>query len=359
MRVYNQAHRFYCGIDLHTRSLHLCVLDHQGNVVLDKNIAAGPQAFLKAIAPFRPDVLVAVECAYSWYWLADLCMQEQVPFVLGHALYMKLIYGAKAKNDRIDAGKIARLLRGGNFPLAYVYPKGMRETRDLLRRRTYLVRQRAALYTHLQILNGQYNLAPFAKKLSREASRAELHIPERFTDPSVQQSATVDLAVIDALGAQIAAVELYLTRTAKVDDVQTYHRLQTIPGIGKVLALVLLYEIHDSARFGSEGQFLSYARLVRCGHESAGKQLGSGGHKIGNAHLRWAFAEAACLFLRCSERAKKWKERQLQRRSEGRVLGILAARLARAVYHLWRKKEAFDEALFWQGQAASVPVGRK
>src|SRR5262245_9994623 len=140
---------------------------------------------------------------------------------------MKLIYGAKTKNDQIDAAKIARLLRGGNFPLAYVYPKGMRETRDLLRRRTYLVRQRSALFTHLQILNSQYHLPPFPKKLSFAANRAALKIPERFADPSVRQSATVNLAVIDVLDEQIAALELYLTRTAKVDDVQTYHRLQT------------------------------------------------------------------------------------------------------------------------------------
>jgi transposase len=356
MRFYTQQHRFYCGIDLHARSMHLCVLDQDGTVVLDKNIAARPETFLQAIAPFRDNVVVGVECMFAWYWLADRCQQEKIAFVLGHALYMKLIYGAKAKNDKIDANKIARLLRGGNFPLAYVYPKGMRETRDLLRRRNYLVRQRSALFTHLQILNGQYNLPPFPKKLSFAANRAELNIPQRFTDPSVQHSAAVDLAVIDVLDEQIGKLELYLTRTAKVDDVQTYHRLQTIPGVGKVLALVLLYEIHDIARFDSEGQFLSYARLVRCAHESAGKQLGSGGRKIGNAHLRWAFAEAACLFLRQSERAKKWQEKQLKKRDEGRVLAILAARLARAVYHLWRKEEAFDETRFWQGQATSVPV---
>jgi transposase len=356
MRFYTHNHRFYCGIDLHARSLHLCVLDHDGKVVLDKNIAARPETFLKAIAPFRDDLVVGVECMYAWYWLADLCAKEKIPFVLGHALYMKLIYGAKAKNDKIDAHKIARLLRGGNFPLAYVYPKGMRETRDLLRRRNYLVRQRSALFTHLQILNGQYNLPPFPKKLSFAANRQEMDIAQRFTDPSVQRSAAVDLAVIDCLDEQIGDLELYLTRTAKVDDVQTYHRLQTIPGVGKILALVLLYEIHDIARFGSEGQFLSYARLVRCEHVSAGKQLGSGGQKIGNAHLRWAFAEAACLFLRSSERAKKWQEKQLKKRDEGRVLAILAARLARAVYHLWRKGEAFDETRFWQGQAATIPV---
>jgi len=212
-----------------------------------------------------------------------------------------------------------------------------------------LVRKRAELLTHLQILNAQYNLAPFPKKLSFAANRVEMNIAERFADPSVQKSAAVDLALIDRLDELIGEVELYLTRTAKVDDVQTYHRLRTIPGVGPVLALVLLYEMHDVQRFATAGQFLSYARLVRCAHESAGKKLGSGGKKIGNAHLRWAFGEAACLFLRASERAKQWKQKQAAQRGEGKALAILAARLGRAVYQLLRKREAFDEERFWQG----------
>src|SRR5262249_19278139 len=215
--------------------------------------------------------------------------------------------------------------------LSYVYPKGMRETRDLLRRRTWLVRHRAGLITHLQILNAQYNLPPFPKKLSHPGNRLETDVAARFTDPSVQKSATCDLAVIDCLEGQIAALELYLTRTAKVDDVQTYHRLRTIPGVGPVLALILLYEVHDTSRFANAGQFLSYARLVRCAHESDGKVVGAGGQKIGNAQLRWAFGEAACLFLRGSDRAKRWKERQAKKRGEGKALAVLAARLARAV----------------------------
>jgi transposase len=292
---------------------------------------------------------------FGWYWVADLCQAEKLPFIIGHALYMKAIHGGKAKNDRLDANKIARLLRGGNFPLAYVYPRGMRETRDLLRRRTYFVRQRAALFAHLQILNSQYNLPPFPKKLSFAANRAELDIAGRFADTGVQKSAAANLAVIDCLDEQIAALELYLTRTAKVDDVQTYHRLQTIPGVGKILALVLLYEVHDIKRFANVGQFLSYSRLVRCAHESAGKVLGSGGRKIGNAQLRWAFGEAACLFLRASARAKVWKDKQQKKRGEGKALAILAARLGRVVYHLWRKGEAFDEARFWQGQPGPGP----
>jgi transposase len=348
MRFYDRQHRFYAGIDLHSRTMHLCLLDSTGTVVCDVNLPTRPDAFLAAIAPFREDLIVGVECMFGWYWLHDCCQRENLPFVIGHALYMKAIHGGKAKNDKIDANKIARLLRGGNFPLAYAYPKGMRETRDLLRRRNYFVRQRSALMTHLQILNAQYNLPPFPKKLAYAANRAELDIPSRFPNASVQKNAAANLAVIDSLDLQIGDLELYLTRTAKVDDVQTFHRRQTIPGVGKVLALVLLYEIHDIQRFDGVDRFLSYCRLVRCEHESAGKVLGSGGHKIGNAHLRWAFGEAACLFLRGSERARAWKQKQQKKRGEGKALAILAARLARAVYHLWRKAFAFDEDLFWQ-----------
>jgi transposase len=347
MRFYNQPHRFYCGVDLHARTMYLCILDANGQVVFDKNLAAEPDAFLKAVAPFRDGLVVAVECLFCWYWLADLCAKEQLTFVLGHALYMKAIHGGKSKNDQIDAGKIARLLRGGNLPQAYVYPAGMRATRDLLRRRMYLVHKRAETIAHVQNTNSQYNYAPFGKKLSYAANREELQIAERFSDPSVRRMIDVDLALVDHYDALLGDVELYLTRTAKVDDVNTFHRLRSVPGVGKILALVLLYEIHDVRRFAEVGNFLSYARLVRCAHESGGKKLGSGGKKIGNPHLRWAFAEAACLFLRQSETAKKWLQRQEKKRGKGKALGVLAAKLGRAVYHVLHKKVAFDEKRFW------------
>ena len=129
MRFYTQQHQYYCGIDLHARSMYLCILDQNGAIVLHRNMAAAPEPFLRAIAPYRTDLAVAVECIFTWYWLADLCAQEGIPFVLGHALYMKAIHGGKAKNDRIDSQKIAVLLRGGMIPVAYVYPPQMRSTR--------------------------------------------------------------------------------------------------------------------------------------------------------------------------------------------------------------------------------------
>jgi len=347
MRFYNQQHRFYCGVDLHARTLSLCVLDAAGSIVLQRTIDASPDAFLEAVGPHREGLAVACECMFAWYWLADLCLEEKIPFVLGHALYMKAIHGGKAKTDKIDAHKIAVLLRGGLLPQAYVYPKGMRETRDLLRRRTFFVRRRAEALVHLTNTNSQYNLPPFAKKLAYAANREELNLPERFADPSVRKNVELDLALVETCDRQINAVELYLTRTAKVDDPQAYHRLRSVPGVGKVLALILLYEIHDIRRFPEVGQFLSYARLVRCAHESAGKKKGTGGNKIGNAHLKWAFSEATCLFLRTSEQAKRWLARREKKHGKARALGALAARLGRAVYHLLRKQEVFDAQRFF------------
>ena len=144
MRFYTKQHRYYCGIDLHARSMYVCILDPQGEILLHRNMPCGPDFFLKAIAPYREDMAVAVECIFTWYWLADLCSKENIPFVLGHALYMKAIHGGKAKNDKIDAHKIAVLLRGGMLPMAYVYPALMRSTQDLLRRRMHLMHKRSS-----------------------------------------------------------------------------------------------------------------------------------------------------------------------------------------------------------------------
>jgi transposase len=342
MNFYNRQHQFYCGIDLHARLLAICVLDQAGQVVCQTQIPADKQLLLDTLAPFRTDVVVCVECLFAWYWVADLCHEHQIPFVLGHALYMKAIHGGKTKDDDLDADKIGRLLRGGNIPTAYVYPKGMRETRDLRRRRHYLIHKRAELVAHIQITNAQYNLPPFTKKLIYAKNRAELEVAARFPEGPVRKSIEINLALVDALDLQLADVERYLERTVKIEDPRTYHLLRTVPGVGKILALVLLYEIHDIRRFADAGDFLSYARLVRCMHKSAGKTLGHGGKKIGNAHLKWAFSEAVCLLIRCCPAVKTWQQRREKKHGKKKTLGILAAKLGRTVYWMLRRKEAFD-----------------
>lgn len=125
MHFNTQPHRFYAGIDLHARSLYLCVFDAAGAVAFHGKLPAQPQALAQALAPFhdadQPQQLVLTcECMFAWYLLADWCAERSIPFVLGHGLYMKAIHGGKAKNNKIDAHKTATLLRGGLLPHAYV-----------------------------------------------------------------------------------------------------------------------------------------------------------------------------------------------------------------------------------------------
>jgi hypothetical protein len=121
MKFYTTFHQYYCGIDLHARILYVCILDERGNKVVHQKIKADKHELLKLILPYLGDIVVGVECMHCWYWVSDLCAEHDIDFVLGHALYMKAIHGGKAKNDKIDSYKIASLLRGGNFPLAYAY----------------------------------------------------------------------------------------------------------------------------------------------------------------------------------------------------------------------------------------------
>ena len=352
MRFYTKQHQFYCGIDLHARTMYVCILAHHGAILLHRNMPARPETFLKAIAPYRDDIVVAVECIFTWYWLADLCARESIPFVLGHALYMKAIHGGKAKNDKIDSHKIAVLLRGGMLPQAYVYPAAMRATRDLLRRRMHLRRKRAELLAHIQNTNSQYNLPEIGKKLAYKGNRDG--VAERFLDPAVQKSVEVDLALIDHYDRLLREVELTIVQTAKQHNAQALYRLQSVPGIGKILSLVLLYEIHDITRFPRVQDFVSHCRLVKCAKESAGKRYGTSGKKIGNAYLKWAFSEAAVLFLRNNPQGQKWLARLEKKHGQGKALTILAHKLARAVYYMLTRDTVFEMDRFLNGYGSRV-----
>jgi transposase len=309
-----------------------------------RNVKSTPEAFLEIVAPYREDLVVAAECMFTWYWLADVCAAEGIAFVLGHALAMKAIHGGKAKNDRIDSHKIASLLRGGLLPQAYVYPAGMRSTRDLLRRRLHLVRKRGELLAHIQNTRAQYNLPAFERRLAYPANRDG--VSAHFADLSVRKSIEVDLALIDQYDTLVVDLELTIIREAKRHDADAFHRLRSVPGIGKVLALTILYEIHDVKRFDRVQEFASYARLVKCVHQSAGKTLGTGGAKMGNVHLKWAFSEAAVLFLRHAAGGKKLLAGIENKHGKGKALSILAHKIGRAVFYMLSRGTVFSMEKF-------------
>ncbi len=344
MRLYTKQHQHYCGIDLHTNKMYLCILNQEGEILLHRNIRTEPAAFLAAIAPYREDLVVCAECMFSWYWLADLCATENIPFILGHALYMRAIHGGKSKNDKIDSQKIAALLRGGLIPMAYVYPQRMRSTRDLMRRRNHLMRKRAELFAHTQNTASQYNLQVPLGRIAKPQNREGLL--DRFDDPSVCMSMAANLDMIDAYDRVLAVLEQDIIAHAKEHDPTAYALLMSIPGVGRINALNLLYEIEDISRFPRVQDFASYCRLVTCAKESNGKKSGNGGRKIGNAHLRWAFSLAAQLFLKSNEPGRQFHDKLVRKHGKGKALAILAHKLGRAVYFMLKNRQGFSMQKF-------------
>ncbi|MDH5434788.1 MAG: IS110 family transposase, partial [Gammaproteobacteria bacterium] len=256
----------------------------------------------------------------------------------------KAIHGGKAKNDRIDSFKIAQLIRGGNFPLAYVYPKAMRATRDLLRRRLKIVRHGAHLKAHVANTTSQYNLPPNKVNLKNVSAREKIRTT--FADKVVQNNVDLDMAILDCYAKELNKIEWFVEQQVKQHKPVGYQLIRSIPGIGLILGLTIIYEIGDITRFPSIQKFASYARLVKCKAESAGKTYGTQGNKIGNAHLKWAFSEAAVLYLRGNEKAQRYLAKLQKRMPKSKALSALAHKLGRCVYYMLVNQKVFDESRF-------------
>ena len=347
MRFYKNQHQFYIGIDLHARTMYICVINNIGETLFHKNMICSKDNLELIINTFGKDVVIGVECIFTWYWISDFCMENGIDFALGHALYMKAIHGGKTKSDKIDSEKIANMLRGGMFPLAYAYPKEKRSTRDLLRRRIYFVRKRAELSTHIQNTNHQYNINEFIQSPRIRSKEYIDSIPERFSDTAIVQMMEADICMYKAYSDAISKIEMQIKNDMNIHDKWIYNQLQTIPGIGTVLALTILYEIDDISRFSDVGKFISYCRLVKCSHESAGKKEKGGHNKIGNVHLKWAFSECAVMFLRDNERGQKWHTQLVSRYGKGKAMSLIAQKLGRTVYYMLKHREPFDPEKFY------------
>jgi len=315
-------------------------------------MTATPAALLKAIAPtairssWRPN---------AWLpgtWLADLWAEHGLPVVRGHALSRKASPGGQAKHEQIDAHTIAVLLRGGMFPQADVDPAEMRATRDLLRRRMPLARKRGALVAHVQQTTSQYHLPAIGNNIAYQTNRDG--VAERFADPAVHKSIEVDRALITDYAKLLRDVELTILNTAKHPDAHTLDLLQTVPSIGKILSLVLLYESQQLDRFPRGQAFASSGRLVTCAKASAGKRAGTAGAKIGHAHLQWAFSDAAVLCLRDHPAGQTFLRRLEKKHSTGKALTIFAHKLARAVDPMVQHQTAFAMSTFLHSYGRGV-----
>ncbi len=342
MKYYTSTTEFNCGIDLHARQMYACVMDRMGNKLVHTNIKGNDFGyFLKLIEPYRQDLTVVSECTFNWYWLADACFDADIEFVLAHALYLKHIHGGKNKNDRIDSEKLAHLLRANLIPPSYVYPSERRPVRALLRQRMSYVWERATLKTHLSMNQTAEGLVPAAKG-GHDRDIWEGRVLAQYSNRLHKFAVSCDMDIVRAYDGQITKLEAEIIRQAKKDMGRDYHLLLSVPGIGRVLAMTLLFEIDTIGRFATVKDFLSYCRLVKGSVASAGKLKGLTGGKMGNAYLRWAFGQAAVIAKRNHPLLTPYAEKLISKHGKFKGNAILANKLARAVYFMLQKGTAFD-----------------
>jgi|WetSurMetagenome_2_1015567.scaffolds.fasta_scaffold140829_1 transposase len=356
--AYAQSQTPYtCGIDLHAKKLFATVINQQGKVSSRKELPCEKKDVLDFIMPFSGDISIGVESTFNWYWLADLCKEQQIPFYLGHALYMKHIHGAKQKNDPLDSKKIGNLLRTGFFPQAYAYPQAMRAVRDLLRHRLRLVRLRSSIYTNIKNILYQAGIIEFPQTIV--SSRK--HWPDllkSISDTATLTRVTSSLALLETYDKQIVVLEKQALTMAQEQDKPSMTLLHSIPGVGNILAMTLLYETHTTERFKTPARYSSYARTVKVDHSSAGKIAGVSNHKIGNPYLSWAYAEVCFQAKKNNPQIKCYFDSLLTKHSKNTALSRLRHKFSVAAFYMLKNKVPFDIKRFCNIDKDDNPTGR-
>jgi transposase len=334
-----EAEMKYCGIDLHSNNSVVIVSDDEDRMVLQKRLANDLGQIRAVLEPYRSELVgVVVESTYNWYWLVDGLMDAGYRVHLAHPSAIRKYEGLKHSGDVADAAYLAQLLRLGLLAEGYIYPREQRGVRDLARKRMQLVRYRTA-----QILSIENIL------IRQTGARMKGEAVKRLTAtqvdgfalaPDVALAMEANRAVSQALGQQIEALERRLKE--RVSLRAEYRLLQTMPGVGEILATTIMLETGCIDRFAQVGNFSSYCRCVDSLRESNGRKKGEGNTKNGNKYLAWAFIEAANFALRCCPQAKSFYERKKNKSNRVLALKALAHKLARACYHILRNQEPFD-----------------
>lgn len=338
--------KYVCGVDLHSTKMYICIMDKEGNIQLHRNMQNDFQLFNNLISKYKDNLSVGVESMHSYYWLADGCIEHGIPFYLGHAFYMKAIHGGKKKNDKIDSKKIADLMRSNHLPVGYVYPKAMRSTRDLLRRRIRFMKIRAEAYAHIQTIFRQHCMNITPKEVKNKTTRRELI--NRMSDQYLQSNIEMNLDLIDFFDPKLNKIEREIRAQAKEHNRTTHNLLLTVPGIGEMMSLVILYEIGDMNRFQSAQKFSSYCRLVKCERESGGKRYRGGNQKIGNPYLKWSIGEIIIHAPRTSPVINNYYERITNKYGKKKAKAIMNHKFGVAIYYMLKNKQGFDEKRFIQ-----------
>ena len=330
--------KLYGGIDLHANNSVVAILDEQDHKVYQKRLRNDLAEVLAQLAPYQPELQgLVVESTYNWYWLVDGLMEAGYQVHLANTAAIQQYSGLKYTDDQTDARWLAHMLRIGVLKEGYIYPKAERAVRDLLRKRSQLVRQKTANLLSIQNLVTRNTGTALSGNRIKHLTPDEVAVllPNAELALAVQSS----LAVMQCLEEQIGQIERVVTRQVKLKP--AFQPLLTVSGIGQTLGLTIMLETGEIGRFASVGHFASYCRCVASKRVSNGKRKGQGNPKNGNKYLAWAFIEAAHFAIRFNPQIRRFYQRKQANTKEIVALKAVAHKLARACSYILRDQVPF------------------
>lgn len=330
----------YAGMDLHSRNTYVGILDRDFKRVFKKRLNNDVSLILGALEPFRRELRgIVVESTYNWYWLVDALMNAGYGLHLANPCAIQQYKGLKYTDDQHDAFWLAHLLALGILPEGYIYPREERPVRDLLRKRSYLVRHRTSHIQSLQSMieryNGQHVTANEIKKFEPE------DLLSIFEEEDLLLSAEASIDNIKCLTQHIETIQKKVKNVLKIR--KPFELLMTVPGIGEILTLTIMLEVGDIKRFPDVGNFASYARCVPTDRISNSKSKGKGNRKNGNRYLSWAFIEASHFARGFNERFRRYYQKKAAKTNKILATKALSCKLARIAYYIMKDEMPFEE----------------
>jgi transposase len=331
--------KLYGAIDLHSTNNVTVVIDEKDRVVYQKRLPNDLALILRELSVYQTELRgIVVESTYNWYWLVDGLMEQGHKVRLANTAAIQQYEGLKYTDDHSDARWLAHLLRLEVLPEGYIYPRADRPVRDLLRKRSQLVRQRTTNLLSIQNLvtrnTGESLSANQIKGLDTQ------QVDELLPNRDLALAVKANLSVMCSADEQTEILERTVTQRAKLSPQFSF--LKTVPGIGQILALTIMLETGDIRRFFSVGNFASYCRCVGSQKISNGKRKGKGNTKNGNKYLAWAFVEAAHFAIQFNSKIKSFYQRKKAKTKIVVAIKAVAHKLCRACYYIMRDRVAFD-----------------
>jgi len=331
------------AVDLGKRKSQVAVFEEDGELHSEFKMANQKEGFVRLVRKLREPVQVVCETGNKCFWPADLMTEAGAEMHVANAYKVKLIAEARIKTDKVDARLLGQLLRAKFLPEVYVVPKEIRDWRELLRGRSFLVRIRTQLYNRIHAVLDRYGEEYETSQIHRAGAGAwieSLSLPE-----PIRGALGRYLEVIGKVTEHLKGFEKDLWEKVKTDEKarQIVGRLETIPGIGRLTALALYLELVDIKRFAEVKKLCGYIGIVPGVHQSGEVHRGGRLTKQGNALLRWMITEAAWSAVLTTAYYKQLHQRHARRIGASRAILPVARTLLAVVYRVWSEKKTYEE----------------